>query len=112
MKPVVAIGFAFAAQEVARVPTTALDARLDLVLTEREVIDLPSALELIFADSVYRRHLWGCSGRAIVQSSALPGLIRDWKLDLVVVNGENAAGGFGITESDLSANSSMPASMR
>src|SRR5262249_6478767 len=28
----------------------------------------------------------------------LPGLIKDWKLDLVVVNGENAAGGFGITE--------------
>jgi 2',3'-cyclic-nucleotide 2'-phosphodiesterase len=28
----------------------------------------------------------------------LPGLIRDWELDLVVVNGENAAGGFGITE--------------
>jgi metallophosphoesterase (TIGR00282 family) len=28
----------------------------------------------------------------------LPGLIVNWKLDLVVVNGENAAGGFGITE--------------
>ena len=28
----------------------------------------------------------------------LPGLIADWKLDLVVLNGENAAGGFGITE--------------
>ena len=28
----------------------------------------------------------------------LPGLIAEWKLDLVVVNGENAAGGFGITE--------------
>jgi metallophosphoesterase (TIGR00282 family) len=26
-------------------------------------------------------------------------MIRDWALDLVVVNGENAAGGFGITES-------------
>jgi len=25
-------------------------------------------------------------------------MIRDWTLDLVVVNGENAAGGFGITE--------------
>ena len=31
-------------------------------------------------------------------SQRLPGLIRDWKLDFVVVNGENAAGGFGITE--------------
>ena len=39
----------------------------------------------------------GRSGRAIVLER-LPGLIADWKLDLVVVNGENAAGGFGITE--------------
>jgi metallophosphoesterase (TIGR00282 family) len=39
----------------------------------------------------------GRSGRAIV-AERLPGLIADWKLDLVVVNGENAAGGFGITE--------------
>ena len=38
-KPVVAIGIAFAAQEVDVVPTTPRDARLDLVLTEREVID-------------------------------------------------------------------------
>ena len=37
---VIAAGIAFAAQEVAKVPTTPLDARLDLVLTEREVIDL------------------------------------------------------------------------
>jgi 2',3'-cyclic-nucleotide 2'-phosphodiesterase len=39
----------------------------------------------------------GRSGRIIV-TERLPGLIRDWKLDFVVVNGENAAGGFGITE--------------
>jgi hypothetical protein len=39
----------------------------------------------------------GRSGRTIVLDR-LPGLIADWKLDLVVVNGENAAGGFGITE--------------
>jgi metallophosphoesterase (TIGR00282 family) len=39
----------------------------------------------------------GRSGRAIV-AERLPGLIKDWTLDLVVVNGENAAGGFGITE--------------
>ena len=39
----------------------------------------------------------GRSGRAIVLDR-LPGLVRDWKLDLVVINGENAAGGFGITE--------------
>jgi metallophosphoesterase (TIGR00282 family) len=39
----------------------------------------------------------GRSGRAIVHER-LPGLVKDWKLDLVVINGENAAGGFGITE--------------
>jgi 5-formyltetrahydrofolate cyclo-ligase len=42
MKPVVAVGIAFAAQEINRVPATEFDARLDLVLTEREVIDLRS----------------------------------------------------------------------
>ena len=35
-----AIGIAFAAQEIEQVPATPRDARLDLVLTEREVIDL------------------------------------------------------------------------
>ena len=39
-KPLTAIGIAFAAQEVLAVPATPRDARLDLVLTEREVIDL------------------------------------------------------------------------
>jgi 5-formyltetrahydrofolate cyclo-ligase len=39
LKPVVAIGIAFAAQEIAAVPATPRDARLDLVLTEGEAID-------------------------------------------------------------------------
>ena len=39
----------------------------------------------------------GRTGRAVV-TERLPGLIRDWKLDCVIINGENAAGGFGITE--------------
>ena len=39
----------------------------------------------------------GRSGRTIVLQS-LPQLIRDWKLDFVAANAENAAGGFGITE--------------
>ena len=42
-KKVVAIGIAFAAQEVSRVPATDRDERLDLVLTEREVIDFRRA---------------------------------------------------------------------
>jgi 5-formyltetrahydrofolate cyclo-ligase len=39
-KAVVAVGLAFAAQEVSAVPITQGDERLNLVLTEREVIDL------------------------------------------------------------------------
>ena len=38
-KPVTAIGIAFATQEIPHVPATERDARLDLVLTERETID-------------------------------------------------------------------------
>jgi metallophosphoesterase (TIGR00282 family) len=49
-------------------------------------------MRLLFVGDVVGR-----SGRAIVVER-LPRLISDWKLDFVVVNGENAAGGFGITE--------------
>ncbi len=42
----------------------------------------------------------GRTGRTAV-FNRLPGLIRDLKLDFVIVNGENAAGGFGITEDIL-----------
>ena len=49
-------------------------------------------LRILFVGDVVGR-----SGRTAI-SDHLPGLIRDWALDLVVVNGENAAGGFGITE--------------
>jgi 5-formyltetrahydrofolate cyclo-ligase len=43
IKPVIAIGIAFAMQEIPRVPATERDARLDLVLTEREIIDCRKA---------------------------------------------------------------------
>jgi metallophosphoesterase (TIGR00282 family) len=39
----------------------------------------------------------GKAGRTAVWDQ-LPGLISDFRLDFVIVNGENAAGGFGITE--------------
>ena len=39
----------------------------------------------------------GRTGRTVVQE-LLPGLRHRWSLDCVVVNGENSAGGFGITE--------------
>jgi 5-formyltetrahydrofolate cyclo-ligase len=42
-KPLTAIGIAFAAQEIPRVPATEHDERLDLVLTETETIDFRSA---------------------------------------------------------------------
>jgi 5-formyltetrahydrofolate cyclo-ligase len=41
-KPVIAVGIAYAAQEVDTVPITPHDAPLDLVLTERETIDIRS----------------------------------------------------------------------
>jgi hypothetical protein len=39
----------------------------------------------------------GRSGRAVVLKR-VPELVREWKLDFVAANGENAAGGFGISE--------------
>ena len=39
-KPITAIGIAFAIQEVPAVPATERDERLDLVLTENEVIEI------------------------------------------------------------------------
>ncbi len=39
IKPIVAVGIAYAAQECAEVPATERDERLDLVLTERDVFD-------------------------------------------------------------------------
>jgi metallophosphoesterase (TIGR00282 family) len=49
-------------------------------------------LRILFVGDVVGR-----TGRTAI-SDHLPGMIRDWSLDLVVVNGENSAGGFGITE--------------
>src|SRR4029079_8144639 len=42
-KPIVAVGIAYAAQEVPEVPVTPREEPLDLVLTEREVIDFRKA---------------------------------------------------------------------
>src|SRR3954451_21494715 len=49
-------------------------------------------MRLLFVGDVVGR-----SGRTAV-TERLPDLKREWKLDCVIVNGENAAGGFGITE--------------
>ena len=52
----------------------------------------PAPLRLLFIGDVIGR-----AGRAALLAR-LPRLRQLWKLDFVVVNGENAAGGFGITE--------------
>jgi metallophosphoesterase (TIGR00282 family) len=49
-------------------------------------------LRILFVGDVVGR-----AGRTAVLEH-LPDMITDWALDLVLVNGENAAGGFGITE--------------
>jgi metallophosphoesterase (TIGR00282 family) len=49
-------------------------------------------MRLLFVGDVVGR-----TGRAAI-AEHLPGLVSDLALDFVVVNGENAAGGFGITE--------------
>jgi 2',3'-cyclic-nucleotide 2'-phosphodiesterase len=49
-------------------------------------------LRILFVGDVVGR-----AGRNAI-AEHLPALVRDWSLDLVVVNGENSAGGFGITE--------------
>ncbi len=40
--------------------------------------------------------IFGRPGRNIVKDR-LPGLVKDHAIDLVIANGENSAGGFGIT---------------
>jgi metallophosphoesterase (TIGR00282 family) len=49
-------------------------------------------LRILFVGDVVGR-----SGRNAI-AEYLPGMVKDWSLDFVVVNGENSAGGFGITE--------------
>ena len=63
-KPIVAVGIAFAAQEVDTVPITPRDARLDLVLTEREMIDFRSVVDACVSSS--SATLSGRSGRNVL----------------------------------------------
>ena len=99
LKTVTAVGIAFAAQEIAKgaddAPRRAARSRANRARGDRPSrpgFQRPISMRILFVGDVVGR-----SGRTIVYER-LPGLIRDWKLDLVVVNGENAAGGFGITE--------------
>ena len=88
------IGLAFAAQETDNILAAAHDERLDMVLTERGVIEFRSEIICGFWFSATS---WAAAdARSIAER--LPNLVKRWKLDFVVINGENAAGGFGITE--------------
>ena len=70
--------------------------RSPLIATERELIARGARrVRLLFLGDVVGR-----SGRAAI-AAQLPGLIARHRFDFVVVNGENAAGGFGITEEIL-----------
>jgi metallophosphoesterase (TIGR00282 family) len=75
------------------VPVEAHDEPLMLIATGSRADPRGAGfLKLLFLGDVVGR-----SGRAIV-CDRLPGLIARHSFDFVVVNGENAAGGFGITE--------------
>ena len=91
--PVLAVGLAYAAQEVPEVPRDPNDKRLDWIVTEAEAIRWSRA----DADPLLRRYR-GRPGRSAV-TGHVPDLRARLGLDFVIANGENAAGGFGITKS-------------
>ena len=93
-KPVIGVGLAFAAQEIEAVPALSHDVRARLCANGKAGVRFPERLICEFFSSA----TWSAGPAAPRSPSICPGMIRDWSLDLVVVNGENAAGGFGITE--------------
>ena len=94
VKRVTAVGLAFDEQEVDAVPGLDYDERLDWVLTPRLGRDGATEARCVCCFSGMSLD---APGRKAV-TEKLPELRRRYKLDFVVVNGENAAGGFGITE--------------
>lgn len=65
---------------------------LALAISKIAGIGVRQAMRLLILGDVVGR-----SGRDAVMAG-VPRLIGEWRLDAVVINGENAAGGFGITE--------------
>ena len=57
---------------------------------------LPSNQSSTFMHILFIGDIFGRPGRNIVKDR-LPGLVKDHAIDLVIANGENSAGGFGIT---------------
>ena len=91
------IGAAFSVQEVDYLPIEAHDVALEMILTEQGLRSFSQPLYESRCACLFLEDMVGKSGRTAVWNR-LPGLIRDFRLDFVIVNGENAAGGFGITE--------------
>lgn len=105
MKMPFAIGVCHDMQLIPSVPAEPHDRPLDAIVTPMQSIvvetGMPQGLtrhppgkimRLLFLGDVVGR-----PGRAAI-IDRLPQLRASWRLDVVVVNGENAAGGFGITE--------------
>ena len=88
-------GTAFPARRSTHVPVDATDVRLDLVVTEAGCRSLAAsetgAMRILFVG-----HAVGRSGRAVLLAE-LPRLRTSLALDAVIVNAENAAGGYGLT---------------
>ena len=95
--PIIAVGVGFACQEVAAIPAgsprSAARFRDDGDRSDR----LPGCWKRPVMRLLFIGDIVGRCGRAALLEH-LPDLRRRWALDFVVVNGENAAGGFGITE--------------
>ena len=86
-------GFAYAAQEVDKLPMEPHDHRLDAIVTEaassfRTADKLPCAF-------VFLGDVVGRAGRDAV-GAALPPCAERFGVDLAIVNGENASHGFGL----------------
>ena len=94
-RPVLAIGLGYAIQEIPEVPLEPHDRRLDFIVTDPNS-SASETVERLMRLLLSRRHR-GPAGRNVV-IERLPALRERWRLDCVVINGENAAGGFGITE--------------
>ena len=80
-----------------QVPAEATDERLDWIVTEREALSLRAAAAERLMRLLFCGDINGRSGREVL-AEHLPRLRDKLALDFVIVNGENAAGGFGITE--------------
>ena len=93
-----AVGIAFDEQRVDAVPHLDYDERLDWVLTPSGPSAAKPADDETAHATVCFWVMWSAAPAGRWWSSSCPSCAQRYKLDFVVVNGENSAGGFGITE--------------